>query len=206
MKNKKILGALAALCMGIILCVSSVFAVNYWYSITNDEAEHNTVTMGRIVNLSQTGKDGSATGVYQKSKIIFEDVTVKAPKWTAEGYTGTNGSHTQTALPKFDLVLVVTDGNGNTVGLAEFMKAEASIAGNVVNGDGGVTVADGAMLVEDIQQYDTNDNGFAVTITVTLADKIDEDYANKTFKFGVKIEVQDAWADGTHLDAPVENA
>ena len=186
MKNKKILGALAALCMGVILCVSSVFAVNYWYRIDGESA--NTVSTGKslALNLADATNDNGA-GLYPGGIVTFEDITVEgAFKWSVAENGVVNPE-----LPKFALIID---------------KVEVSAAGGITKVDdfytkftvyqnendsyvkvGNKLLADNMVIFSDLQTL--SGDGSDIEFDLRLAFDADADVAYEQHTLTITLKV-----------------
>ena len=202
MKNKKILGALAALCMGVILCVSSVFAVNYWYKITNN-ANNNVVSTGHAIELSTTATNGEAEFLYPGGLVTFEAFTVKAPLWSND-YIATydpadaTGAAVNVAGPKFNLevtALEVTAGESDfNTQFTVYIKTSVTNAWAAVDLDGtdGVDQLDNLMyLLKDVQHHNDG-NDFTVQIRIAFNKDADVKYAENALTFTVGLVAYDS--------------
>ena len=212
MKNKKILGALAALCMGIILCVSSVFAINYWYTITNSSA-NNTVTAGTAIELSTTDTAATGSNLYPGGVVQFEEITVVAPQWPSDyaaQYTTdadpVTGDAINVAKPTFNLEVTSLTDDSNFAGQFKvYIKTDKVSDWTLVN-----TLADNLVLVEDVQHYHTSTT-FKVQIRIQMDNETPASFAEDTLTFqvglvaydgaGVEIPAGTTTGSGTVLDA-----
>ena len=203
--KKKILSAIVALCVGIFLCITTAFAANYWYSIQNN-AGVQTVTMGRAVYLSVKNTEGSATGVYQGSRVQFNTVTVVAPKWSTPSANVTNPS-----MPTFDLKLNVTkDLLGTPVNPVPSMTIIVKMGDTVMYNDTLASLMDNAnpkknVILQDLQQLDTTGEGFDISITLEIGDDLDVVLAGTTIYFQAEIVAVGVNPGDTYIGGTVPN-
>jgi hypothetical protein len=205
MKNKKILGALAALCMGIILCVSSVFAINYWYTINNGGAQDNAVSTGKSLKLALTDTSAAEYGLYPGGIVDFGAVKVTgANDWTAASSEVTN-----TELPKFALIVdeidikviqdatvagTAVDENPETaVALQNDFNSQFTVWQDEANAGtfvqvGNITLTDNMVIFGDLQALDADNDG-NITFNLRLAFNADADvkYEQHTLTITLKV-------------------
>ena len=183
--KKKLFATLGVLCLGVILCVSTVFAaVNWWYSVNDDDANPTTIQFGQKITLSVENAADASTGVYQKSTVTFKTVTVKAPAWTPEG----GANHDQTTMPTFNLVLnvkEVVDEVEQDIDPATLDFITVSTTVNATPYEGEL----GGAILEDIQTIQGNAASFDATIVLTFGEEISDTFANRILSFQLTIEL-----------------
>lgn len=192
MKNKKILGALAALCMGIILCVSSVFAINYWYTIDDSETNNSTVKTGHVVELVVANDGIAETGLYPNGTVTFDTITVEAPDWESATPGIANPQ-----LPTFDLVFEAVSDDAEGALVAQFQKVEVNVDGAGWQTVTGALAVD-QVLVADLQAGDKSE----VQVRLTLHEDAPASLAGKTLTVKVTI-VESTLADAPTTEYPV---
>ena len=195
--KKTILSAIAGIMLAVFLSVSTAFAVRYWYSINNDSNAF-TVTMGKAVYLSVENEAGTATGVYQGSTIQFNTVTVVAPKWDTPSANVINPT-----MPTFNLRLNVLTEGGAIANPVPNMTVIAKM-GEVTKFSG--ALANGVVLLEDLQTLDTTGEGFELSITLIVSDTLDVAFAGEQYKFQVEIVADGVNPGDTYINGTVPNA
>ena len=208
MKNKKILGALAALCMGVILCVSSVFAINYWYTITNNSGENN-VTLGNALEITMTDAAEDYKYLYPGGFVEFNTINVVGMKeWNwkvGRPDFEQDANITNIELPKFALVVkeVTAEGVADE-DKAEFLSLFKLYQDENVTNDGDTfalvnVIANDLVILDDIQQYGDASGNFDFKLRLAFDENANAKYADASIKFTIEVRAYlgNAAADGT---------
>ena len=195
MKNKKILGALAALCMGVILCVSSVFAVNYWYTITNTDNNGNHVTMGNALTLNLADADEDEQFLYPGGSVTFSNIAMTGVlnwKWNDEEHFTQTGGIENVKLPKFALRVkeyTVLDGNGDEATNAADFAGLFTVNQNYTGAMVGVGTLDSAnlLILDDLQAKADEDGEITIALRLDFNANASAIFANYDLSFVLEI-------------------